>query len=316
MSALMDIPDDDAESSSSARSPIAPLSADESHRDRAGSERLVDELDEAVEEHPWIERTTRIGWTAKGLVYTLMGVTAIEISQHGSPSGDASPEGSIARIAAAPLGRLSLVVMAAGLGLYVLWRLLSVAVIRGNGLAEWADRIGYSFSAIFYLVLCWIAVVAAYRGDEPEESSEIERLSQNILDASFGRYAVGAAGIVIVVVGLYFAVHKGMQRSFADDLRLVRPGVARNEPHEAAIAIAGIAGWVGRGVVTVLVGFFLLRSGIEFDRDDARGFDRSLRALTGGTVGATFVFVCGIGLILYGMFCFASHRRRQLEDTT
>ena len=193
-------------------------------------------------------------------------------------------------------------------------------MIRGHGLAEWGDRIGYSFSAIFYAVLCWTAVAAAYRGDEPAESSEIERLSREILDASFGRHAVGAAGIIMIVVGLYFAVHKGVQRSFADDLRGIDPDVGRNEPREAAIAIAGIVGWIGRGVVTILVGFFLLRSAIEFDPSDARGFDRSLRALAsgsvGGSVGATFVFVCGVGLILYGVFCVASHRRRELEDNS
>ncbi len=281
----------------------------------AAADTLADSVDDAVDEHPWLERLTQIGWIAKGVVYTLMGLTAVQVARQNPTSKDASPEGSIGRVGEAPLGRILLVVLTVGLLLYCVWRLLSVAAIRGRGLSDWGDRIGYGFSGLFYLVLAFTAGKAALIGVDPEGSNSVEQISKSLLEMTAGRWLLGAVGIATIGIGIYFAVHKGVQRSFVDDLKSVSPSPSDNEPKRAALVIAGVTGWIGRGIVTALVGFFIVRAAVRFDPNEARGFDRSLRQVAGTSTGSTLVLVCAVGLIAYGVFCLMSHRFRTLKDS-
>jgi len=276
---------------------------------------VAETVDDAVEENPWLERVFRFGWIAKAVVYTLMGVAAIQIARQDSGAdGEASPEGSIAAIADAPVGRPLLAVLTIGLVLYIIWRILSVAVISGKGVREWGERVGYTFSGIFYLLLAYTAGKAAFTGVDPEESNTVESLSTSVMEMTGGRVMVGAAGLVTIGVGVFFIVHKGIQRSFADDLDGVQSDPRDNEAKRAALVVAGVIGWIGRGVVTVFVGFFLVRAAVRFDPNDARGFDQSLRQVAGTGLGSSVVFACAVGLVAYGVFCFLSYRFRSLKD--
>ena len=276
---------------------------------------VADTVVDAVDENPWIERVFRFGWIAKAIVYTVMGVAAIQIARQGSAAdSEASPEGSVGAIADAPLGRLLLGVLAVLLVFYVVWRIVSVAAIRGNGVKEWGNRVGYALSAIFYILLAYTAGKAAFTGVDPEEPNTVESVSKSVMEMTGGRVMVGAAGVVLIAIGLYFAVHKGIQRSFTEELDGVQPHLAHNDDRRKAVVIAGVIGWIGRGVVTMLVGYFVLRSAIRFDSNDARGFDQSLRQVAGTTLGTSVVFACAVGLIAYGMFCFASYRFQSLKD--
>ena len=276
---------------------------------------VSESVDRAVDEHPWLERVTQWGWIAKAVVYTLMGVTAIQIARQSPTSDAASPDGSIRALSDVPFSRAVLAALTFGLLLYALWRALSVAVISGNGASEWANRVGYAFSGIFYLLLAYTAGKAAITGLDPKESSTVEDLSASVMEMTAGRTMVGLAGVATIGVGLYFGIHKGLGRSFVDDLDGVSDSLGSNEPKRRALLISGIVGWVGRGIVTALVGFFVLRAAIRFDPDDARGFDKALRQVAGTTIGSMLVFVCAIGLIAYGLFCFFSHRFRSLEES-
>ncbi len=276
---------------------------------------VAETVDDVVDENPWLEPLAKIGWIAKGAVYTLMGVTAAQIAQQDAAAeGEASPSGSIGTIADAPVGRVLLAVLTLGLVLYFAWRMLSVAIIRGNDMSAWADRVGYTFSAIFYMLLAYTAGKAAFTGVDPEKSNTVERLSTSVMEMTGGRTMVGLAGLVTICVGIYFAVHKGIQRSFVEDLRSVRSDPRDNEPKRAALVVAGVIGWIGRGLVTMLVGFFVLRAALRFDADEARGFDQSLRQVAGTGLGSALVLACAVGLIAYGVFCFVSHRFRTLNN--
>ena len=287
--------------------------------DRIGDayEDVVDEVDDAVDENPWIEKLTVYGWYAKGLAYSLMGVTAFQIARVDQSADDeASPSGAIGAVADFPAGRFLMAVFAVGLLLYSIWRLLSVAVIRGSGLRKWGDRIGFMFSAVFYLVLAWTAISNAVSGADPGASDTVEGISTTVLGWWIGRPLVGLAGIVTIAIGIYFGVHKGIQRSFAKHLDNVDPTPSENLPKRRALVYSGIVGWIGRGIVTALVGFFVLRSAWRFDPNDARGFDRSLRYLAGTGTGSALVVVCAVGLVAYGIFCVFSARFREIEDNS
>ncbi len=278
------------------------------------AEVVADGVDEAVRQRPIIQTVTQLGWIAKGVVYFLMGATAISIARQQPTDDEASPKGALGQVLEQPAGRFLLAILAVGLALYCAWRVLSVAVIRDQGMTAWMDRVGYLFSAVFYAVLAFVAGRTALRGSDPGSDNSVERLSRSLMDTGWGRVLIVIAGIVFIAVGLYFVVRKGIMRSFVDDL----DGVRQNGGDAVAktLVVAGVAGWIGRGVVTILVGFFVLRAAIQFDPNDARGFDGALRRVATSSTGALFVWFCAVGLVLYGAFCLLSHRRRRLEDNS
>jgi hypothetical protein len=280
------------------------------HPGDSGSTRaIVDEVHDVVDEQPWVRTVTRLGWAAKGAVYLLMGLTALTVARRRPTDDDASPEGALGQVMENPAGRVLLGVLAVGLVLYVGWRLLSAAWVRGNGLDEWLHRIGYVFSAAFYALLAWTAATSVLRDHRPEDSNAVERISKSLLGSAIGRWVLATLGIVVLVVGVYFVVKKSIKRSFLEELSL---GGA-SEAERKAITVSGVVGWFGRGVVTVLVGFFVTKAAIEADTDDARGFDRALREVATSDLGRLAVATSAAGLVVYGLFCFVSLRHQELK---
>jgi Domain of Unknown Function (DUF1206) len=271
---------------------------------------VVDEVDEAVRERPWVQKVTRMGWLAKGAVYVLMGVTAWAIAR-GTPTGDdqASPQGALDSVHEQPGGRLLLGLLAAGLVFYVCWRILSVVLRRGTDLSAWLDRLGYAFSAVFYSLLAFAAARSALQGARPERDSRVEDMSASALSHPVGRWLLGAAGIITIGVGLYFIVKKGLMKGLLDDVRLGKA----TEAERRAVVVSGVVGHVGRGLVIVLVGFFVTRAAVQVDPSDAKGFDRALRDVADTGRGAWIVAACAVGLVVYGVFCIVSARHEVLR---
>ncbi len=271
----------------------------------------VDEVERVVERHPWIETVTRLGWGAKGLVYALMGGLAVAIARSQAPDEDASPEGALSVVLQRPLGRPLLGVVGAGLVLYAVWRLLSVALQRGTDPDAWLHRLGYAFSGIFYSVLAWTAIRSALANDDPDRSTTVERISAELLGSGVGRFAVLIGGAVTIGAGLYFA-KQAVTRDFRDELDLSDAG-----PFEArAVDLLGVVGHAGRSLVTILVGVFVGLASLHADPNEARGFDRSLRHVASQPGGAALVLAAAVGLVLYGAFCLVSLRHRDLVENS
>lgn len=266
-----------------------------------------------------VEWVARAGWLAKGIVYLLFGVAASAIAMRGASSGrgdgqQASPKGALTTVVDAPAGRLLLAVLGVGLALYCAWRVASTMLVDGDDAGAWAHRLGYGASAAFYAVLCFVAFRSVITGADPGRSSSVEAVSSALLEQPLGRLAVGIGGIATMGVGCYFVVQKAARRSFVDDLDGVDADADDNVGADHVLWFTGIAGWIGRGVVTVLVGWFVLMSAIRFDPDEARGFDRALREATTSTPGSVLVWIGAAGLIAYGIFCAVSFSRRSLHD--
>ena len=275
---------------------------------RGVDEQVADQVEEVAREHPHLEKLLRVGWAAKGVVYALMGVLALSIARHQPAEEDASPDGALSIVLEQPAGRLMLGLVAFGLVLYSLWRLLTVALVRGTGLKEWLDRIGYTFSAVFYGVLAWIAVLAVMRGRDPKRSSSVEDMSSSLLGSGVGRVAVGLAGLVVIAVAVYFFV-KGVSRKFLEELDMA----GTPEAERKVVTASGVVGFVGRAVVTALVGIFVAIAAWQADPSEARGFDLSLRRVASEDWGTLVVGAGAVGLIVYGAWCLLSLRHQQLD---
>ncbi|PSR01509.1 MAG: hypothetical protein BRD47_05970, partial [Bacteroidetes bacterium QS_8_68_28] len=75
----------------------------------------------------WLEPAARIGYTAKGVVYTVIGVLAMQAA-FGSGGQTTGSKGALQQIAGGTFGQVLLAVIGVGLAGYALWR-LAMAVL-------------------------------------------------------------------------------------------------------------------------------------------------------------------------------------------
>ena len=129
------------------------------------------------------------------------------------------------------------------------------------------------------------------------------------MDKSGGRWLVGALGVLVIAIGIFFAI-KGLQAKFRDELEPRGVGPIR---HETIITL-GRVGWAGRAVVMGLVGWLLVRAAVRFRPDEAKGFDGALKEVTDSGFGVALVWFAAIALVLYGLFCIISAPRQRLKS--
>ncbi len=299
------------------RSSTSTSTSSDDHRhdsDLSGSDTVA----QFARDHPALVALARTGWAAKGLVYLIVGILAIPIAANGldrgrteGGEGEASQAGAVAEIAAQPLGAVALWFVAAGLLLYVLWRLVSIALPAKNGATMWLTRVGYLVSAGIYASLAWSAISIARDGvgaGQQSQDSRVDGVTRDVMEWTGGRWLIGLVGIAILVIGGFF-IHRGVTAGFRDELE---GGGVGPISHQALVRL-GQAGWVGRGVMMLLIGWFVTGAAIKFDPDAATGIDGALRDATASTMGALLALVVAAGLVLFGAFCVISAPRTRLQ---
>lgn len=258
----------------------------------------------------------RIGWIGKGVVYFLLGVLFVRIAvfdPSDSDDSEANQAGVLETIVENPFGGYLLTALAAGLLLYVLWRLFTV-VLPGDWTGRaLLDRGGYLVSTLIYSSLCFTAY-ELLTSDGPNDAGEredrvVEDLAKDVMSTAFGRFVVVVAGLVFLVIGLVFA-KKGFDRSFRSELSY-HGGV-----EGTAIDGLGRVGWLARGLSMGLIGVFLIRAAWLHDAENAAGLDDSIRQLTGSRWGVVLALLVGLGFIAYAVFVLLSARHRILKGPT
>jgi len=275
----------------------------------------IERAEAFAREHPALVKLARVGFLAKGLVYGLTGVLALAIgvdaARGSSATGDneASQSGAIARISENSFGTAVLIVVAAGLVVYSLWRIVSVVLPAGNDVKAWLTRAGYLVSAITYLALAWTAIAFVRQPGTPgdSEDSRVETFTRDLMDKSFGRAAVIIVGALLIAIAAAF-VWKAVSASFTGQLLPGGVGPVSSR----MIVVLGRIGWAGRAAMMALIGFFLVSAAIRFDPEDAQGLDGSLRNATSSGPGTALVIAVGGGLVVFGVFCAISAPKQRL----
>lgn len=258
---------------------------------------------------PWVERLGRLGLVAKGVLYGVVGILAINVALGGR---EKSPDknGALQAIAEQPFGKGLLVLLALGLAGYALWRLAQGFLDRDNegedakGLAK---RGGAVAKAAWYFLLAGLTVDRIVSSGGGGSGSNEQQTTAGVFDLPLGRYLVYGAGLAFLGAAA-FNGYRAVTCKFNKKLKTGEMG----EAEEKAATGVGILGHLARLVVFGLIGLFLLRAAWEFDPKEARGLDGALLELSQQSYGGLLLGAVAVGLLCYALYCFVQARYRRI----
>lgn len=255
----------------------------------------------------WVEPLARAGYTAKGVVYGVVGVLAVRAAL-GAGGGASGGEGAVREIASGPFGQVLLALLAAGLLGYVAWRLVQAALDPGaepgdRGAARIGVRLFYLVSGLLYAGLAYFAVdLLLGSGSETGGGGSREGLIAELMSHGWGAWAVGAVGAGMIARGVWQFVKASTER-YRHRIESFDLGPARSR----WVLNASRAGLTARGVVFGIIGSYMVYAALRHDPSRARGLEGALEALRGRP---WMLGVVGAGLCGYAVYQWVKARYR------
>jgi hypothetical protein len=220
-----------------------------------------------------------------------------------------SQQGALSLIAQNWLGRIALIVIAAGLLAYAVWKLIQGVLghgPEGGGGRDLMDRVGNFAGGIAYLVFFGLAVRILVKGGGSSSGTPGHEAA-GVLGWPGGPLLVGLAGGVLIAISLY-QIHDAISGSFAEEFK-----TNRMSPRARRLVLAlGRIGLSARALVFILVGYFLVRTALDYDPKSAVGVDGALSRLHHQVLGPWLVGLVAAGLITFATFSFFEARYRRL----
>jgi membrane protein implicated in regulation of membrane protease activity len=266
-----------------------------------------------VTSHLWFERLARLGYAAKGLVYLIVGLLAMQAAI-GSGGRITNTSGALQVIVTQPFGKFLLSIVTLGIIGYVLWRLVQTffdPIHRGQSknAKQIVKRIGYGCSAIAYTGLAFTA--AKLIMDLGSADSEtIEDWTEYFLTQPFGRWLVLLVGMGVIGVGIVF-LFQAYKAKFRHHLKLQQMSSS-----EQSLAIGfGRFGIASRGIVFGIIGIFLILAAIHINGSEAKGLGGVLTALGQLPFGSWVLGTVAFGLMAYGIYSLIEAYYRRITNS-
>ena len=250
----------------------------------------------------------RAGYGSRGVVYVLVGGLAVLAAATGGGKTTGT-KGALATLLGEPFGQALLAVLAAGLLAYAGWRLIQAATDadhHGTGAKGIAIRLGQVVSAISYTALAFFAVSLIMGwGTGGGGGQSTQDWTAKLLAQPFGRWLVGAVGLIVIGVGLAHG-NKVRRETFRRYLQIDQQTYAKVAP----ICKFGL---LARGLVFVIIGGFFIVAAVKFSSGQARGLHGALETLQSQPYGPYLLGVVALGLVAYGIFSFIEMAYRRID---
>lgn len=251
-------------------------------------------------------RFAQAGLVARGALYCLVGVLALQVAFGSASSQDTSQSGALQTLAQQPAGTLLVALVGIGLLAYAAWRLMQFFTEKGSGDSGTKDavmRASFIVRAVVYIGLALLAFSTAFGSGGGSGSSQQALTARVMRDVPGGVVLVGVVGLIIVGVGIYQA-YQAFTTDFMEELQQERLSPAER----VWIKRIGIAGHAARAVVFTLVGVFILRAAVQFDPQESKGLDAALQELASQPFGTWLLTLVALGLLLFGVYAIVRAR--------
>ena len=272
-----------------------------------------DHVEGAVREAgPALKWLARLGFVAKGFVYVIVGVLAVQAAM-GNGGSTTDQRGALRTVLHQPFGRTMLIVGGIGLVGFAVWRLIQALLDpeheHGTKPKELLRRAARFASGVAYGGLGVAAWQMVLRGDSGGGGDGRQQdWTAKLIAQPAGEWILIAIGAIVVAVGAWH-IYRAWKVKLGDKLILDRWGASMR----TWIIRFGRAGYAARGIVFCIIGVFMILAARRHDPGEAKGVGGALQHVAGMSYGWLMLAAIAIGLIAYGVFQWVEARYRRIE---
>jgi hypothetical protein len=263
--------------------------------------------------NPALELLERLGYLVRGALYAVMGLLALKIvlSVAGGQTTDLT--GSLVVMVSNPFGKLVLIIAAVGLAAYSLWgftRAIYDPLHRGSDASGYLARLGFVTSALSYAAIVFFAV-QLLAGSGATTNDATKNTIASVLTHPAGGALTILIGLVVIGVALGQFL-EAYRATFARDLK----GAEMSPRTRDIVVKLGRFGMFARGVIFLIIGWFVVQAGIHHDPSQTQGFSGAFVFLLAQPFGRILLGIVALGFVALGLHSFACARWVRLMGTT
>ena len=263
--------------------------------------------------NPVLELLERLGYVVRGTLYAVMGLLALKIvfSVSGGKATDLT--GSLVVLVSNPSGKLVLIIVAIGLSAYSLWgftRAIYDPLHRGSDASGYLARLGFVTSALSYTAIV-IFAVQLLAGSGATTNDGTQKTIASVLTHPAGGALTILIGLVVIGIALGQFV-EAYRATFAQDIK----GAEMSANTRNLVVKFGRFGMFARGVIFLVIGWFVVQAGIHHDPSQTQGFSGAFVFLLAQPFGRILLGIVALGLVALGLHSFACARWIRLMKTS
>jgi hypothetical protein len=255
--------------------------------------------------NPLLELLERLGYAVRGALYAVMGLLALGIALGAAGGETTDLTGSLVFLTGNPFGKLVLIVAAIGLSAYSLWgfiRAIYDPLHRGRDASGYAARLGFISSALSYPAIVFFAL-RILAGSSGASGDSTQKTVASVLTHPAGGGLTILIGLVAIGIGLGQFL-EAYRATFKEDLK----GAEMSASELGRVVALGRFGMFARGVVLVVIGWFVVQAGFHHDAGQAQGFGGAFVFLLNQPFGRLLLAVVALGFVALGLHSFACAR--------
>ena len=243
------------------------------------------------------------GCFSTGIIYVAVGTIAI-LSFLKIKHGGADESSLMEFLNQYLLGKVLVWIILLGTIAYIVWRIyesISDPYKYGNKPKGRAMRMGLALSTIPDALISYSAITILFGLDHIREDGEprAERDLVNELLQDPGAWFIIAIGSIILITGVVQLIY-GVTKGYKERIDIAHFTTWKKR----VIHWLADIGYVARGVIVGIIGFFLIKAGITKKSEHVVNTDKAFDFI-GDHVGHVYFILLAIGTICYGLFMFS-----------